>query len=158
MAKKIKIVIDFKEDNSLLAVSCHKKDYWIAFQLNETLKLKLKRVDDFPYFNSKLDRFVFYSLFYCQSKEDQTSYYLISNSNPEGKLFPAYKTSDYFLLSHGRSSKSDHENRLQKARTIKGILGVFNTEMNKIKDIDNFFSDLELHMIDVLKNPLAGEK
>lgn len=152
MAKKIKIVIDFKEDNTLLAISCHKKEYWVAYQLNEVLNIKLNRVEDLPYFNPALNSFVLYPLYYFMSDKDETAYYLLSNSNIQGKLFPAYKTNDYFLLTHGRPPETDQLNLAPKVRTIKGVQGVFDVEMDKIKDIDNFFSDLELHMINVLKS------
>jgi len=98
MPKKINIDIDFSSDNTLLAVSCHKKDYWMAYNLNETLKLVLRRIDDLPFYDQGLDKLIKYSLFHYFDPDTQLSYYLISNYNPEGKLFRAHKTTDFFIL------------------------------------------------------------
>lgn len=123
----------------------------MAYQLNKTFGINLTKVNDLPYYHDKLNTLVDYSLFYSRELEDHRSYYLIGNFNPKGKLFPAYKTSDFFLLIHGEEPGSQQQQSLAQLRKVKGVLGVFDTELGKIKDLDNFLSDLELHMIHVLK-------
>lgn len=135
----------------MYALSCHKKDYWLAYQLNKIFDIKLSKVDDLPYYHDKLNSLVEYSLFYFQSLDGQAAYYLLGNFNPRGKLFAAYKNSDYFLLIHGQNVGSQQQQSLGQLRQVKGVLGVFNADLGKIRDMDNFLSDLELHMIHVLK-------
>ena len=106
MAKKFKIDIDFNQDNSLIGISCHKKDYWIAFQLNELLHINLRRFDDLCVYKSQQEIQLFYPLFYYTDTDSLINYYFFSNHNQEGKLFPAQKTIDYFLLINGLISEN----------------------------------------------------
>lgn len=151
MPKKINIDIDFSSDNTLLAISCHKKDYWMAFNLNEALKFTLRRIDDLPYYDQGLEKFIKYSLFHYHDTDCQLSFYLLSNFNPEGKLFRAFKTIDYFVLIHGNVSSDAIQKILVKIKSINGVLTAYAPDMGSIKDFGLFLSDLELHMVEVLK-------
>lgn len=151
MAKKFKIDIDLKQDNCLLGISCHKKDYWLAFNINDILKLKLSRIADLPVYDSKLDIPLKYSLFYFKEPNTLISYYLLSNYNPEGKLFPTQKTIDYFILINGRTEDTFKTDIARKIKQIPNVLTAFEIEISGIKNIENFLSDLELHMLDLTK-------
>lgn len=148
MAKKIKIDIDFSQDNFLIAISCHQKDYWIAFRLNEALGLDLKRMKDLPVFQAKLDKLVEYPLFSFENVDSCVGYYLVSNHNPESKLFPSQRTMDYFLLANGTVSEVEKKMLVQKLRGIPKVLTAYHIELSKIKTIDSFLSDLELFMLE----------
>jgi len=146
MAKKIKIQLDFAEDNSLIGVSCHKRDYWFAYHLNETLRIKLRRLKDFPFFQSRLDELVDYPIFHDFSPDEQVGYYLISNFNEQSLLFPEMKAADFFLLVQGRPTEARKTEVLSRIRGINGVLTAFFPDTRKLKEFDNFLSDLELHM------------
>lgn len=151
MPKKINIDIDFSCDNTLLAISCHKKDYWMAYNLNEALKVSFRRIDDLPYFDQSLDKLLKYSLFHYFDSDCQLSFYLLTNYNPDAKLFRAFKTIDYFILIHGSLSGEGVEKLLSRIKSIKGVLTAYLPDMTSVKDYTLFLSDLELHMVDVLK-------
>jgi hypothetical protein len=151
MPKKINIDIDFSSDNTLLAISCHKKDYWMAYNVNEALKFSFRRINDLPFYDQGLDKLLTYSLFHYCDSDSQLSYYLISNFNSEGKLFRAHKTTDFFILVHGRVTEEAIQELLNRIKSIKGVLTAFHPNINKFKDFSLFLSDLELHMVDVLK-------
>ncbi len=151
MAKKIRIDIDFNQDNFLVALSCHKKDYWVAFQLNDSLGLELRKMDDFGFYHSSLDQVVTYPIFYHHDSSSGISWYLIGNYHPEGKLFPALRTTDYFVLLNGQISKSQVDEKVKEMKKINGILLAHQLETGPLKEFGNFLSDLELHMIDSQK-------
>lgn len=146
MAKKIKIHVDFTEDNYLFGVSCHKRDYWIAYHLNDVLRINLRRITDFPFYQSKLDEILEYPLFHDFSNDEQLGYFLISNFNSESLLFPELKTTDFFVLVQGRLADGDESGILSGIRGINGVLTAFVPETKKLKEYDNFLSDLELHL------------
>lgn len=146
MAKKIKIDVDFTEDNRLIGISCHKKDYWFAYHLNDRLKMKLKRLADFPFYHPKLDEILNYSLFHDCHQDNQMGYFLIANHNQQSPLFPELNTFDFFILVQGRLSKEKESDLLKAIRSINGVLTAYFPETEKLKEFDNFLSDLELHM------------
>lgn len=148
MAKKIKIDIDFSQDNFLIAISCHQKDYWIAYRLNESLKLNLKRMKDLPVFQAKLDKLVEYPLFSFEDADTCVGYYLVSNHNPESKLFSSQRATDYFLLANGTVSVADKKVLVDQIKRIPKVLTAFHLDLSLIKNIDSFLSDLELFMLE----------
>ena len=149
MAKKIKIDVDFTEDNKLIGISCHRKDYWFAYHLNDVLKIDLKRLKDFPFYQPKLDMLLDYPLFHCFCQDDQVGYFLLSNHNGHSPLFPELKTIDFLLLAQGRITAEKLESIQQSLRTIKGVLLAYAPDTGKMKEYDNFLSDLELHMAEI---------
>ena len=151
MAKKIKIDIDFSCDNTFLAISCHKRDYWMAYQLNDALKFSFRRIADLPFYDENLDKILNFSLFHYVDPDTNLSFYLLSNSNPEGKLFRTLRTIDFFILVHGKTGESEIHELLNRIKKIKGILTAYKIEISTVKDFGLFLSDLELHMVEVLK-------
>ena len=151
MAKKIKIQVDFTENNKLICVSCHKKDYWFAYHLNEVMRIKLRRLKDFPFFQSRLNELLAYSIFHDFSPDDQLGFYLISNFNKQSPLFPELKTTDFFLLIQGRPTEAKLTDVLSQIRSISGVLTAFMPDAQRIKDYDNLLADLELHMSSLKK-------
>lgn len=148
MAKKIKIDIDFNQDNSLIGISCHKKDYWTAFQLNDLLDIHLRRFDDLVIYKTQQDVQLSYPLFYYTDTDSLINYYFFSNHNQEGKLFPAQKTIDYFLLINGVMAESNLEQFISAIRVRIGIIAAYKLDLKKIKNYEDFLTDLELYMME----------
>jgi len=151
MPRRLKIDIDFSQDNTLIGISCHKKDYWVAYKLNENLHLNLKRIDDLPVYNSKLDLLISYTLFNYNNPDTHNCYYFISNYNPEGNMFPSLKSIDYFLLINGLINESEVSGMVSAIKKIPNILIAFKHDLNKINDSDGFLSDLELHILEKIE-------
>ena len=147
MAKKIKIEIDFSRDNVLLAISCHKKDYWLAYQLNENLKFNLKKMDDLGFYQNNLDEVLYYPIYHYTDPGTMISWYLIGNYHPDGKLFPTLKTADYFILINGEGAIPENDKLIADLKKINGVLHAYVPETKALKDFGNFLADLELHMI-----------
>jgi len=153
MVKKVKWNIDFDEDVYIIGISCHKFDYWIALQINRTLKLNLIRQPDLSVFNPEKGSSINYTLFDFIKPDIQTSFALISNHNPEGKLFPDQKSFDYFLLINGMINSEEKSKLITAIKKIPHVLIAHNLNLKKIKNLPEFISDLELHLIEI-----AGRK
>ncbi|MCD4729437.1 MAG: IPExxxVDY family protein [Bacteroidales bacterium] len=152
MAKKIKIDIDFNQDNSLVGISCHKKDYWIAFQLNDLLHINLRRLDDLCVYKSQQDLQLSYPLFHYTDTDSLINYYFFSNHNQEGKLFPAQKTIDYFLLINGLIAENKLQQLVSAIRNRPGVIAAYNLDLKKIKNYEDFLTDLELYMMEIMQS------
>jgi len=76
-------------------------------------------------------------------------YYLITNYNQQSPLFPELKTTDFFILIQGKLMDDKKSDLLSLMRSIKGVLTAFHPETGKLKEFNNFLSDLELHMTTV---------
>lgn len=151
MPKKVKVDIDFSQDNIFLGISCQKKDYWLAYHLNEILYTDLTRTEDLPVYKPKPDLLINFPLFYYLDEANCYSYYMFPNNNPEGILFPALKGMDYFLLINGFVSEQEKLNLISKIKGVKNILATYEIKLSKIKEVPGFLSDLEIHMIEILK-------
>jgi hypothetical protein len=124
----------------------------MAYQLNDALKFSFRRIADLPYYDEGLGKIINFALFHYVDPDTHLSYYLLSNFNPEGKLFRALRTADFFILLHGRVKDDEVDNLLVEIKNIKGVLTAFKLDISSLKDFGLFLSDLELHMVEVLKN------
>ena len=151
MTKKVKIDINFDQDNFLVGISCHRKDYWIAYKINEVLKIQMKRTDDLPVYNNKLEELIYYPLYFYHDFDCEINFYLLTNHNSRSKLFPSQKATDFFLLINGPASEKFVQDKVKKIKGIPNVLMAFEIALSKIKVIDNFLEDIELHMLEVSK-------
>ncbi len=151
MVKKIRIKLDFSEDNFLFGISCHKPEYWVALTLNNVFHLNLERIPDLPVFHEKLEVLISYPLYYYVAKEKDITFYLFPNHHPDGKLFPSQKNTDYFVLVNGIVKEEEKKEFVTDLKKIRHILASFEIPLNKIKNLDGFLSDLELHLIEMNK-------
>jgi hypothetical protein len=152
MAKKLRIEVDFSEDNIFIAVSCQKKDHWLVMQINRMLKTDLRRIPDAGFYHTKRKELLPFPVWYYSDRDRAEEHYFISNSHPEGKLIPSLDTTDYFILLKGNISKEEVQEKIAAIRNIPGVLLVQSLDHNKVKDLDHLISDLELHMTEYLKS------
>jgi hypothetical protein len=149
MVRKVNIDLDHIEDCSIIGISCHKIDYWIARQLNEALNLNLTREIDLPVFQSKEETTIEFPFFNFIKPDDQTSFSLLSNYNPEGKLFPDQKSFDYFIVIKGRVNDDLLSKWVSEIKKIPQVLIAHILNLKKIKNLQGFLFDLELHLIKI---------
>ena len=78
-------------------------------------------------------------------------FYLLGNSDRGAKLIPSRKEIDFFLLIKNAIS-FDRVNEIAKVlRSIPNVVGVFNQEMELIKDMDVLLEVIELHELEQFK-------
>jgi hypothetical protein len=80
------------------------------------------------------------------------NYYFFSNHNQEGKLFPAQKTIDYFLLINGLIAENKLQQLVSVIRNRPGVIAAYNFDLKKIKNYEDFLTDLELYMMEIIQS------
>lgn len=149
MAKKLKFEIDYFEDYAMLSIASQLKDYRLAYFINEKLGLELQKYDDFQLSQDGNT----YS-WYCYSEgENGSTFYLLGNHHPDGKLLPAQKGIDYFLFTKELFDEHRLNEIASNLRTVTGIQGVFLVNMNSIKNLDLMIEHLELHELEKVTRP-----
>ena len=137
----------------MLAISSQLKDYRLVYFVNEILGLELQKYDDF-----KLSQKGEAYSWYCYSEgENGTTFYLIGNHHPNGKLLPTQKSIDYFLFTKNLFDEHELNEMASKLRTITGIQAVFRVDMATIKNLDLMIENLELHELEKVIMPRKEE-
>lgn len=151
MPRRLKLDIELGSEIHMIAITCPRKDFWLAKHLNDLLQFDLRRMDDLPYFHPSIKEILNYVLFYYPDETTGTTCFLIGNYNPDGKLFPEYRAADFFLIINGYIAMDTYEKNVSEIKGVKGIQTAFNLDKHKPKDLKNFISDLELHMMEQIK-------
>ena len=126
---------------TLFGISCHLKDYRLSFHLNHKLELAFVKMDDFQG----------YSLYYCRDEDCFNFYYLLGNRGQDTILIPDLKQTDFLLLVEGPFKKAQKDNLLGKIKGIPSVLTAFEVRFETIKNFESILTDLELHLMNVLK-------
>jgi hypothetical protein len=126
---------------TLFGISCHLKDYRISYHLNQKLELSLVKLDDF----------LGYSFYFCRDEDCFNSFYLLGNRGQELILLPDLKQTDFLLLVEGPVKKVQKDRLLEKIRGIPNVLTAFEVRFETIKNYNLMLADLELHLMNILK-------
>ena len=149
MAKKLKLDTVYDDEVSIIGISCHKPDYWIALKINKTLHLNLVHLPSdimFSAIEGASPRY--YPVFFYASDDAMLSYYLIPNHSQEGKLFPDQKIIDYFMLVKGRIKDDELSGLISFLKKIPNVLTAQNLNRKNIKNLDEFLGELEVFMLE----------
>src|SRR3954469_11398588 len=130
MAKKVlKFDIEIEYDFLLLAVICSYKDYRLCFELNQHLKLKLKREKDIELTSRQKSKNMF-SNYYC-STGDNEQFRIINNKGSAGAFVPEMKSIDYFILIKNLNYKKKVDTLISSIKSITVINGVYEMDPNE---------------------------
>ena len=153
MAKKLSSNIDYFEGYKLLGIASQLKDYSLVFFINQNLEIDLKKYEDMDIVDNEGNKSVF-SWYYYKDEHIQSKIYLVSNLSSLGKLFPSKKEMDYFMLLKDYPNEENYASSIiPEIRKIQNVLGVFNFDLNNIKNADLFIENMELHEIKYIKRP-----
>jgi len=148
MTRKLKLKIDYFDEYHMVAIVSHMKDYRLAYHINQKTGSHLKKFDDLAVVNGGEHNYTWYC---CHEKENHMRLYLIGNSDKGGKLIPSRKEIDFFLLIKNAINTEKVNNMLKEIRSIRDVVGVFNQEMELIKDMDVLLEVIELHELEQFK-------
>lgn len=149
MAKKLSVQVNYFEDYHLLGLVSNLKDYMLTFFINNLLELDLKKYGDFK---PEPEKDIAFSWYCHWRKGELVSYYLVGNHHAKGKLVPAQKHLDFFLLIKNGSEQKVSE-IIGKLRTIEKVTAVFQLDMAKVKDMNIILEVLEMHELDQVIRP-----
>ena len=151
MAKNNTFQVDYSDEFSIVAISCHLKDYRVTYYLNKALGSHLKKIDDLIIKEQKNTNPRNYSLYIYYDSDNRTYFYLVSNHHPDGKLFSSLKQTDYFLLIKEHVNNHSKQKIIKTIRDIPGVLTAYMIDMNTVKHVNHLLSDLEMHLMNISK-------
>ncbi|NTW32892.1 MAG: IPExxxVDY family protein [Bacteroidetes bacterium] len=150
MPKKLQLDIDYEKDYTLIGIASHLRDYRLIWAINLKMQLHLVKMDDLKIFQDKKNEFNSFSMFYYEEPNTFKTYYLISNTGEKGLLFPEHRQTNYFLLIKGNITSEINAEIIRNIANIINVLTVHSILLSTIKNVDNFFSDMELFMLELL--------
>jgi len=137
MAKKVlKLDIKNEYDFLLLAVICSYKDYRLCFELNQQLKLKLKRENDLELLNKQKNKSVFSNFYFASPDNEQ--FRIINNKGSARTFIPEMKTIDYFMMIKNLNQKKSVDDLITKIKRVEIISGVYEINPDELKSAENF--------------------
>lgn len=147
MVKKLSLEVDYSPEYCMLGISCQLQDYKLALNLNSKLGFSFKKLNDLEYsYDQKKDKAP-YSIYYFERKAIETDYFLVGNRSEQYFLIPEYKQFDYFFLLKCCDSRREMVRVASKIKDIEQVQTVYLIELKKIKHINYFFNELELHLM-----------
>jgi hypothetical protein len=158
MPRKLKLDSSLDRDFTLIGIASHHRDYRLIWSVNEKMNLHLVKLEDLRIFNDKKNEFQEHSLFYYDEPQTFKTYFFITNTGEKGNLFPEQRQTNFFLLIKGNVSEALRTDIVKSIYTIGIVLTVHGIPLLSIKNIDNFLSDLELHMLELQKKEKAKKQ
>lgn len=132
-----KLTLDLEEDFdfTLIGISCHSKDYRLAYEFDKLLGFEFFREADLELLlKRETSSYAFFSYI---DEDNYLEYYLISNKGSFGKLIPEEKLSDYFLIVKGENNITTEKELLIKVNQIQLILKAYLIEVDQLKSKRN---------------------
>jgi hypothetical protein len=151
MPKKLRLDHDYDKDFTLIGIVSHQRDYRLIWSINEKMNLHLVKMNDLKIFQDKRNDSNIFSFYYYDSPQTFKTYFFISNMGEKGPLFPEHKQTNFFLLIKGNVSKALNDEIMRNLFVNEYVLKVHSIPLSSIKNIDNFFSDMELDMMEMQK-------
>ena len=133
MAKR-KLHIEVEYDFKCYGLSCHQKDYRLAWHINNVLDTRLVKIASIEIKEPLFQEDMFFPRFGSPNEEEGISYTLIGNRNKWGFLIPEESNIDYFLLIS--SERFDENLILNELRSINIVLSLTKIDLDTLKSKD----------------------
>jgi hypothetical protein len=148
MARKKQILKTVQDNNiSLIGISCHLKSYRLSFSMNKALGFQFQRIDDFEFPGRPENEMLYFPFLIYDDKDFKNHFCLISNHHPQGKLVPALRQVDYFLMAKNPLDDSARAYLLTKIRKISQVLAAYEIDPMGTKDLNLLLEEMELHLL-----------
>lgn len=146
MALKLKLDIDYSEDYRIIGISSHLKDFRLAFFLNKSLKLDLRKINDFTFQSSVNKPILNYSFYFYQTTEAWYLYSMIGNFNAYGRLIPTLWQYDFFLFINGPIEDEEIAASVNLISKVHSVLIAKEITFTQFKNGNYLIADLEMHL------------
>ena len=118
-----------------LGISCHAKEYKMAWMINKALGLDLEYQD--PLVLKKVKSLESqHSLYQCAIEDDRINVSLIANRSKSGLLLPEFPQTDFILKVEEAEEEEFREIR-DSIKAIKQVLLVHSIDPNQLKSRTN---------------------
>ena len=148
MARKLNVESDIFEGYSLLALVTPMKDYRLAYFLNHTLNLHLKKYNDLKIPGKETG----FSWYYFSEGSNYLRYMLISNISESERLISGQPI-DFILLIKNIVNNEQLSGILSKIRKISGISAGFSINMLSVKNMEILLEAIEMHETEQIIKP-----
>lgn len=145
MARKLKLSSGSTYNYTTIGIACHMKDYRFTFFLNEQMGFRLKRMEDLQFGDANESHG--YSFYIYQNPEDRRNFYLVSNYHEEGRLIPAEKGADFFLIVNDILPLNQKKQLISKIQKIQQVLAAYEIPNSKVSNLEMIFEEIELHLL-----------
>jgi len=152
MAKKILLDIHSEPTYyTLIGIACHLRDYRLSYNLNKKLESGFAREQDLSVPIPGKQGSAGFSFFYYKDEDHRNTYCLIANRSESLILVPEMKQLDFLFLIEGEFKKNRKDHLIRCIGSIPNILTTVEVKLTDIKNYENFLTDVELHLINVIK-------
>lgn len=134
---KFKLTIEYDYDFTLVGISCHEKDYRIAWALNNKLRTDLRKAEDLKIELKKNISPTLFPFYEFIDEELFREFFLLSNRGGKGLLIPEQKQVDYFLMVKGNFSPADKNSLLKQVKDINIVLAAYDIDPNSLDSKQN---------------------
>ena len=138
---KTKLILDYDYNFLLIGISCHAKDYKLAWALNYQLHVDMERKNDFSIQLKKKAEPSIFPYFSFENEEQQLRYVLLGNRGESSYLIPEQKQTDFFLVIDGYYEMVNSDELIQQLKTINIILTAYRIDPDKLKSKQNLIFD-----------------
>jgi hypothetical protein len=145
---KVLFPIEPEIDFQLICISSHHKDYRLCWEINRSLGMQLKKVDEY-FLGTKENPGELFSQFEYSDATDHSDFYLITNrcipeagkAKPEDlfptedslKLVPEMKQADYLLLIYGQMNEMDMKVLEEKLSALSMVQAAWKQDVEKLR-------------------------
>jgi len=150
--KKISFVYDLTDEYHIIGICSHLKEYKLCWHLNKILNSNLSKLEDFSFSNKNVTG-ENYSFFYYNDKNNRNNIFLLSNKNDNMTLLEKIPEADFLLIVKGVFSGKRIEEIISALKKTSNILTVFSVNMDKIKEMNSFLTELELYQMSFEERP-----
>jgi hypothetical protein len=146
MPKKHKLSLHEPANYSVIGIACHLREYRMAFLLNGKLHFRFRRLADLVIADGSESRN--YAFYMFGHPDDRIDYFLVQNHHPDGKLVPAQKGVDYFMIADESLDRRKVKEITGRIQELPQVLAVFPLDAAKIKNAGILFEEIELQLLE----------
>jgi len=162
MAKKLIIPFNIDNDFIIIGIASNMEDFRVAYFINKSLNLELKKEIDFLFYDLKAKMEIAYSFYEFADEVNFVNYLLIENKKNATSLIKYWKIYDYFLIISGTVAKFNYKeilkiiSKIHNIKIAKELLISFTGTLIKSSklhnEVNNLMSGIELHKIEINSN------
>lgn len=120
--KKYSLSTEVDFDFLMLGITCHYRDYRMAWLLNQHLEINFSKTDPYLLFDKKLNKDLEFPFFIFDDEENYLFWNLIGNKVTGQFIIPEKKEFDYFIVIKGSYEFVDKEELIKNVKKIPGVI------------------------------------
>jgi hypothetical protein len=149
VTKKIRLDIDLQYDYLVVGVSSQLNEHRLGFNLNQSLGIDLKRLEDLPAYFEKEKKIHPFLLYTDNHNENFKVCFLLGCINLGIRLFPQLKYYDYLFIYENPSPDWTEDRVITSIRKISNVQLAKKLTPEELKGITMVLVDLEMHLHDI---------